>query len=180
MVDLLLIQGLKQRDKIVFEYIFKHYYSSLCAFSMQFIKDRNLAEDFVQEFFVSLWIDATRIQINTSLKSYLFKGIKNKSLDYQKHLKVTEKYINHSLLKSDNADLSSDYYFAESELSLAIEKSLSKLAPRCREVFEMSRFAGLSNNDISTKLGISKRTVELQISNSLRILRTELSEFLSV
>lgn len=147
---------------------------------MQFIKDRNLAEDFVQEFFVSLWIDAPRLQINTSLKSYLFAGIKNKFLDYQKHLKVTEKYKSHSLFNSDNIDRSSDYYFAESELRQAIEKSLLKLAPRCREIFELSRFNGLSNNEISAKLGISKRTVELQISNSLRILRIELLAYLSI
>jgi RNA polymerase sigma-70 factor (ECF subfamily) len=125
-------------------------------------------------------MDAPRLQINTSLKSYLFAGIKNKFLDYQKHLKVTEKYKSYSLFKSDNADQSSDYYFAESELRQALEKSLSKLAPRCREIFELSRFSGLSNMEISTKLGISKRTVELQISNSLRILRTELVEYLTI
>jgi RNA polymerase sigma-70 factor (ECF subfamily) len=77
---------------------------------------------------------------------------------------------------SDNN--STDHYFAESELRLAIKKSLEKLSPRCREIFELSRLNGLSNKEISDKLGMSKRTVELQISNSLKILRKELVEYL--
>jgi len=71
-----------------------------------------------------------------------------------------------------------EHYFAESELRLAIQSSQEKLPPRCREIFELSRLNGLSNQEISDKLGISKRTVELQISNSLKILRKELTEFL--
>ena len=178
MKDLLLIDGLVRRDKAVFEYIFNYYYSSLCAFSMKYLDDSNAGEDLVQDFFVSLWIEAPRLQIRSSLKSYLFAGIKNRCLDFQKHQKVTEKYRVYILFSAVSDNNSTDHYFAESELRLAIQKSLEKLSPRCREIFELSRLNGLSNKEISDKLGISKRTVELQISNSLKILRKELVEYL--
>jgi RNA polymerase sigma-70 factor (ECF subfamily) len=178
--DILLIEGLGRRDKVIFDYIFNHYYSSLCAFSIQYIYDRNAVEDLVQDFFVSIWMDAPRLHIESSLKSYLFAGIKNRCLDFQKHRKVTEKYKSFILFAADNEDNSFDHYFAESELRHAMEKSLSHLPPRCREIFEMSRLNGLSNQEISDQLGISKRTVELQISNSLKILRKELVEFLPI
>lgn len=178
MKDLLLIEGLKRRDKLVFDYIFNYYYSSLCAFSLQYLNDRNPVEDLVQDFFVSLWIEAPHLQINSSLKSYLFASIKNRCLDHQKHQIVTEKYRTFILFSSDNGNDSTDHYFAESELRIAIQKSLEKMAPRCREIFELSRNNGFSNQEISEKLGISKRTVELQISNSLKILKKELVEFL--
>jgi len=177
--DILLIEGLGRSDKLIFDYIFNHYYSSLCAFSMQYIKDRNAVEDLVQDFFVSIWMEAPRLQIESSLRSYLFAGIKNRCLDFQKHRKVTEKYKTFFLFTAENKDNSFDHYFAESELRHAMEKSLSHLPPRCREIFELNRLNGLSNQEISDKLGISKRTVELQISNSLKILRKELVEFLS-
>lgn len=180
MKDILLIEGLGRRDKVVFDYIFNYYYSSLCAFSMQYIKDRNAAEDVVQDFFVSIWIDAIRLQIGSSLKSYLFSGIKNRCLDYQKHSKVIEKYKNFILFAAENEDNSFDHYLAESELRRAIEKSMLKLPPRCLEIFELSRLNGLSNQEISDKLEISKRTVEVQISNSLKILRKELVEFFPI
>lgn len=178
MNDLFLIEGLRKRDKLVFDYVFNYYYSSLCAFSRQYIPDRQVVEDHVQDFFVSLWIDASRLQIKSSLKSYLFTSIKNKCLDYQKHQKVTEKYKTFVLFSTNDENNSTDQYFAETELRQIIQKSMDKLSPRCREIFEMSRFRSLSNQEISDQLSISKRTVELQISNSLKILRTELVEFL--
>jgi len=176
--DTFLIAGLCRRDTVVFNYIFNYYYSSLCAFSMQYLKDRNAAEDLVQDFFVYIWKEGPHLQINSSLKSYLFVSIRNRCLDFRKHRKVTEKYKALIRFAAENEDNSLDDYFAESELRSVIEKSLSKLPPRCREVFELSRFTGLSNQKISDQLGISKRTIELQISNSLKILRKELIGFL--
>lgn len=180
MNDLLLIEGLRQRDKVVFDYLFNYYYSSLCAFSMQYLKDQNAVEDLVQDFFVSLWMEASDLKICSSLRSYLFAGVKNRCLDIKKHQKVTEKYRTYMLFSVEGQDNSVDHYFAESELRQAIEKSLKKLQPRCREIFELSRLNGLSNQEISERLGISKRTVELQVTNALKILRKELIEFLPI
>jgi len=145
---------------------------------MQYLHDRDAVEDLVQDFFVTVWLEAPRMQVATSLKSYLFAGVKNRCLDFRKHHKVTEKYKAFILFNAENEDNSFEHYFAESELRQAIEKSMTKLPPRCREIFELSRLNNLSNQEISDKLGISKRTVELQISNSLKILREELVEFL--
>jgi len=176
--DLLIIEGLGRREKVVFDYVFNYYYSSLCAFSLQYVDNRNAVEDLVQDFFVYLWIESPRLQIKTSLKSYLFAAIKNRCLDYQKHHKITEKYRTFILFSTEKEDDAFEHYFAESELRQAIQAGLEKLPPRCRKIFELSRLNGLSNQEISDKLGISKRTVELQISNSLKILRKELAEFL--
>lgn len=180
MKDPILIAGLCRRDTVVFNYIFNYYYSSLCAFSLQYTRDRNAAEDMVQDFFVYVWKEGPHLQINSSLKSYLFVSIKNRCLDFEKHRKVTEKYKALICIAAEHEDNSFEHYFAESELRQVIEKSLSKLPPRCREVFELSRFTGLSNQKISDRLGISKRTIELQISNSLKILRKELVEYLPI
>lgn len=178
MKDLLIIKGLEQRDKVVFDYVFNYYYSSLCAFSMQYLDKRGEVEDLVQDFFVYLWVEAPRLKINSSLKSYFFTAIKNRCLDYQKHHKITEKYRTFMLFSTEKGDDSTEHLFAESELRQAIQVSMSKLSPRCREIFEHSRLHGLSNQEISDKLSISRRTVELQISNSLKVLRKELADFL--
>ncbi len=178
MKDLLLIEALGRRDKVAFDYIFNYYYSSLCAFSMQYVNDRETVEDLVQELFVTLWIEAPKLQIQSSLKAYLFASVKNRCFDYRKHKKVTEKYQTYFLFSSETSNNSADNYFSESELRQTIQKSLEKLPPRCREIFELSRIEGLPNKDISGKLEISKRTVELQISNALKILKKELADFL--
>ena len=176
--DQIIIEGLKRRDKVVFDYLFNYYYSSLCAFSTQYIDNRDAVEDLVQDFFVYLWVEAAQLNIRSSLKSYLFTAVKNRCLDYQKHHNIIEKYRTFILFSTENGTDSTEHFFAESELRQAIQKSLLKLSPRCREIFESSRLNGLSNQEISDKFNISKRTVELQISNALKILRKELVEFL--
>lgn len=176
--DQIIIEGLERRDKVVFDYLFNYYYSSLCAFSMQYIDNRNAVEDLVQDFFVNLWVEAPQLKIKASLKSYLFTAIKNRCLDYQKHHKIIEKYRTYVLYSIERTNDSTEHFFAESELRQAVQMSLSKLSPRCREIFECSRLNGLSNQEISIKFDISKRTVELQISNALKIMRKELAEFL--
>ena len=145
---------------------------------MQYLNNRDESEDLVQDFFVSLWMEASNLQIRSSLKSYLFAGVKNRCLDFRKHHKVVKKYQAYILFTTEGGENTTDHYFAESELRQTIQKSLEKLSPRCREIFELSRLNGLSNQEISGKLGISKRTVELQISNSLKVLRKELVDYL--
>jgi len=176
--DELLIGGLERRDKVVFDYIFNYYYSSLCAFSMQYLNDRSAVEDLVQDFFVTLWMDASQHQIKSSLKSYLFTGVKNRCLDFQKHQKVARKFTTFALFSTWDDDNSADRFFAESELRHALQNSVEKLPQRCREIFELSRLKGYTNQEIAVQLGLSKRTVELQISNALKILRKELVEYL--
>ncbi len=145
---------------------------------MQYINDRSAVEDLVQDFFVSLWLESNTYQIHTSLKSYLFSGIKNRCLDFQKHQKVVQKYRSFVLFSAVDDTNSADHFFAESELRQAFAKSFVKLPPRCREIFELSRINGLTNQEIAEKLELSKRTVELQISNALKIIRKELVEYL--
>lgn len=178
MNDLFLIGELKRGNKVVFDYIFNYYYSSLCAFSMQYVNDYDMVEDLVQDLFVNLWSEAPNLNVKSSLKSYLFTSVRNRCLDFLKHRKVSEKHRTYILYSADIYVNSIDHYFSESELRQTVHKSLEKLSPRCREIFELSRMHGLSNKDISEKLEITKRTVELQISNALRILRKELVEFL--
>lgn len=178
MKEQIILDGLEQRDKIAFDFLFNYYYSSLCAFAFSFIQNRDVAEDVVQDFFVSLWIYPPQLKNTSSLRSYLFTSVKNRCLDYQKHHKVIEKH-RHFILSSSKEEIdSAENILVESELRQAIQKSLVKLPPRCRQIFENSRLYGLSNQEISDKLGISKRTVELQISNALKILRQELAAFL--
>lgn len=145
---------------------------------MQYLSDRNAVEDLVQDFFVTLWMQSYDRKIQVSLKSYLFAGIRNRCLDFQKHQKVVRKHQSFVHFFENMEVSTADQFFAESELRQVVQNSMSKLPPRCHEIFGLSRFKGLSNQEIASQLGLSKRTVELQISNALKILRKELVEYL--
>lgn len=178
MEEKFLIQGLKTKNKVVFDFVFQYYYSGLCAYTEKIVGNTNASEDIVQDLFFTLWIKHNQIQITSSLKNYLFTSVKNRSLDYLKKERNKSQHFNSTAHLQNHAENLSTFWFAESELETIIEKSLDKLPSRCREIFMLSRFEGFKNKDIAEQLGISKRTVELQISNALKILRQDLSPYL--
>jgi RNA polymerase sigma-70 factor (ECF subfamily) len=171
-----IIAGLKNKDKTVFDFVFGYYYAGLCAYARRWVNDPDVAEDLVQDFFVKLWINSSNIEITSSLKSYFFTSLKNRAINYLKHVKIKEKFGLRAM--NGPAEEYSSWEFTEPELTELIEKGMQKLPPRCREIFILSRFEGKDNSQIAEMLGISKRTVELQISNALKILRTELKDYL--
>ncbi len=173
-----LISGLRSKNKIVFDFVFNYYYSGLCAYARRWVTDPDVAEDLVQDFFVRLWMNRSNPEITSSLKSYLFTSVKNRSINYLKHNKVKEQYGRHVLETKADHQESEGWEFTEPELTELIERGMEKLPPRCREIFILSRFEGKDNGKIAEMLGLSKRTVELQISNALKTLRTELKDYL--
>lgn len=175
-----LIKELKNRNQTVFDYIFINYYSSLCAFANKYLESRELAEDVVQDFFVNFWIEGSRLEIKSSLKSYLYASIRNRCLDWHKHRNSSEKYRKFILSGIAESGPNEEEMATESELRVAVYNALQKCSPRSREIFTLSRIDGLSNQQIADRLGLSKRTVELQISNALKTLKSVLSDFLPV
>ena len=173
-----LIKGLKTRNKVVFDFIFQYYYAGLCAYCERITGKQEVAEDIVQELFMTLWIKHEQIKITSSLKNYLFASVKNRSLDFLKREQRKSHKLEHIAEKQELPENLSSLWFAEAELQAVVEKSMEKLPPRCREIFELSRFEGLKNQEIADKLNLSKRTVELQVSNALKQLRTDLKDYL--
>ncbi len=178
MEEQFLIQGLINRDKVIFDFIFHYYYSGLCAYSERLTNSQDVAEDIVQELFVNLWMKHQQLNINTSLKNYLFTSVKYRSIDYIKKEQRKAESINRMAAETKSDENLSSIWLAEAELKEIVEKSLQKLPPRCREIFILSRMEGMKNQEIANKLKLSKRTVELQVSNALRLLRTDLATYL--
>lgn len=176
----ILIQRLKDGDRTAFELLFHFYYPGLVIYSTQFMTDRSTAEEIVQDFFVRLWEKRQNIHSADSLKSYFFTSIRNSSLNYLKHKKIESGYIDEIKELSNNNLLYDPDLYIVSELQEKIDKAIDDLPKRCKEIFIMSRFKGLSNDEIATELSLSKRTVETQISNAIKILRVELKEYLEI
>jgi RNA polymerase sigma-70 factor, ECF subfamily len=63
-------------------------------------------------------------------------------------------------------------------MKIAVDRAISGLPERCREVFELSRRDGLRYSEIAVVLGISVKTVEAQMGKALRVLRAELAAWL--
>ncbi len=173
----ILIQRFISGDQTAYELLFRFYYPGLVTFVTQIISDRDEAEEIVQDFFVNVWTGRKNIHQSNSLKSYFFVSVKNRAFNYLKREQIREKTFGKLKELVEKDFLFQPDLFVESELQQQIARAMEKLPDRTREVFMMSRFKGMSNDEIATQLELSKRTVETQISNALKILRNELKEY---
>ncbi len=141
---------------------------------MNYIRDQDQAEELVQEVFANLWSKATEIHIKTSPRSYLFSSTRNACLNFLKHKKVEQSYIGQAVHQSYDQGDQVEY----EELIDRLEQALNKIPEKCREIFELNRFAGKRYKEIAEELGLSLKTVENQMGKALKILRSELGDYL--
>ncbi len=175
----ILFEKVKQNDKNAFTIIFSNYYNDLVMFASTFSKDKDIAEEVVQDVFVKLWNERHYINVESSLKSFLLKSVQNKCIDWLRHLKSREKFINESNLIRNNFENNTEDYLLYSELSENIENILSKLPDDICQAFKMNRYEGMKYNEIAEKLDVSVRTVEVRIGKALHLLREHLKDYFS-
>lgn len=174
-------------DEISFEKIFKKHYVELCIYAKEFLKDKETAEEIVENTFVKIWENRKEIVIQTSLRAYLYKGVYHNCLNFLRHLKIEEK--NHKNLENELTDLqqftaySSDYPVANlilKDINEKINQVVESFPPQCKEIFCLSRYEELSYQQICEKLNISVNTVKTQMSRALDKLHIALDEYLAI
>lgn len=168
---------IKQDDLVEFEKLFKIFYSPLCNYAFRFLKDMDLAEEIVQEFFYNYWKNRQTMSIQISIKSYMYRAIRNNSLKYLEHVKVVKKY-EQNFIDTNTTDAGFETNELEvKELNDIIEATLSELPERCSLIFKLSRFEGLKYNEIAEKLAISVKTVEANMGKALQLFRKNLKQY---
>jgi RNA polymerase sigma-70 factor, ECF subfamily len=164
-------------DRIGFEKLFREHYQALCRHSARFVRDTTVAEDIVQDCYVRLWEIRKDLTIHTSLKSYIYTSVRNKSIDYirKKSIKTLSISETQNDVVPDNVDLHQSIEFQE--LSEVVTNAMEKLPDKCYTVFSLSRFGMLSNKEIADQLNIAQRTVESQIYRATKILKAIISKY---
>ncbi len=152
------------------ERYFKEHYHSLVMLAYQYLKDSNESKDLVQDVFCEI-LNKDTLNIN-DLKSYLFTSVKNRCLNVLAKNKTFETFKHEKTLDAPRIAISEPLEVAEFETH--IFNLINNLPPATQNIFKLSRFENLSNQEIADQLKLSKRTVELQISNALKYLREKL------
>lgn len=170
-----ILEGLKLKDEKSFEVLFKTHYEALVKFVYKYLNDLEESEEIVQD---TLWERSESIEIQSSIKSYLYQAARNKSLNSIKHNKVKQKHVDS--VKNSNFNFTEDKHMELNELQTKINEALDVLPPRCRQVFELSRFEEKKYREIAEELNISIKTVENHMGKALGLLHTSLKEYLPI
>lgn len=158
-------------DHKSFDALFMLYHPKVKNFLRGFIKDEEEACDMAQDIFFKVWINRESISKVNSLKAYLYRMARNMIYDHYEHSLVKESYEQKQQLSSrEYTDLVEEDLYAK-ELSILIDIAIEQMPEQRRRIFKMSRKEGLSNEEISIKLEINKRTVENHITQALADLR---------
>jgi len=173
-----LFNRLKQGDEKAFEQIFQKFFRPLCYYANQVLKDQEAAQEIVQDLMAALWEKCNRIELNISLKAYLYRSVHNTCLNYIKHLKIRNKYQKHVKNRFHSSKSEFTTLIAESELEDQLSKALEKMPEKFSNVFCMNRFESLKYQEIADKLGISIKTVESYMGHALKFLRMSLKDFI--
>ncbi|MEM6831331.1 MAG: RNA polymerase sigma-70 factor [Bacteroidota bacterium] len=163
-------------DKSAFEYAFKKFYNPLFNLAKGLLHDDHLAEEQVQEVFIKLWEKKDDLKSGSALLPFLMVTTRNRCFNCIRNQKVVQKYVTEKQKHYQDQVLNEDLSEVTEELIERMYEAVQTLPEKCKEVFQLSRFKGLSHKQIAEKLSISTKTIENHITKAMRILRKELNE----
>jgi RNA polymerase sigma-70 factor (family 1) len=176
-----IIHRLRKGESSAFDEVYYQYSRNVYRFAYSFLKIRQDAEEVMQEVFLRVWRNRSTLNEYYSLKAYLFSISYNVIIDeFRKRLKDS-KYKEFLVNRAELSNLDTENSVAFSELNERYTSAVEHLPEKRKKIYKLHREDGLSYKEIADKLNISPRTVENQISQALKYLRSKLGpETLSV
>ncbi len=157
------VKALNNSEKKGFRIIFDYFHLKVYNTAKKMGISHEDAEGIVQDLFLLLWEKRESIDHKLSLNAYLLTITKRLVIKRIKRNSLKQSYTVNSQQQNLNYDNSTEEYIIFSETEKNVQTSIDKLPHNRRQIFMLSRENGMSNDEISEKLNISKRTVENQL-----------------
>lgn len=177
-----LISGIQKGDREAFNDFCREELTVLMPYARIFLTEE-WAEDAVQDVLFSFWRNRAGITDGSNVRAYLMKSVYNRAMNYLRKENLSRRYrewndARIAVLGLEGGDPERNPVIRnlfDKDLRKNLEEAITRLPPKCREVFMMSYIEDLTNKDISARLGISLSTVENHIYSALKQLRAMLS-----
>lgn len=164
---------LRTGDRHAYEEIYRLYCKELLQTAYRKTRDRVVAEDLVQNIFISIWDKRETLHVRDGW-SYLCGALKFSIINYVRSQVIENKYLDFSKSRFSETEQSSDKAELQ-DLSSVIERGLSSLPDKTQKIFRLSRYEHLSTKNISASMNISEKTVEYHITRSLKWMKEYIS-----
>jgi RNA polymerase sigma-70 factor (family 1) len=178
--EIAVINKMKKGDFKAFEMLYEKYFNTLLLFTLKLVKVRVEAEEIVQNLFLKVWLRRESVDENQNFKAYIYRIAINDVYNYTRKRTIERAYQEHLKNRFEESDQKTmdDIYF--SDMQFRIGKLVEKMPPQRRQIFQMNKEQGLTNEEISIVLNLSKRTVENHMYRAISFLKQNIKEGVSV
>ncbi len=174
--DRALFKQISAGDEQAFRTFFDLYKAELFRVVIRLTKSQVIAEEIIQEVFISLWISREHLIKVEEPASYIYRILFNKIGNYLKKESNQERIIKASMHYRQLSSNATEQNVDANEIQRLIELALEQLPPQQKIVYKLNRQQGLSNEEIADQLNISPHTVKSHLSKAISFIRTYLED----
>ncbi|EHQ24912.1 RNA polymerase sigma factor [Mucilaginibacter paludis] len=163
-----------------FTVLYDRYHKSIYQFIYKYVHSGALADDLTQEVFIKIWNGRHQLNNIQSFKGYLFVSARNHTLNSLKAALRSDKTMGEIVKNFVAQRKATDERLLEADYAAFLQRELSKLPERSREIFRLCRQEYRTYEEVAQQLGISKSAVKSHMVSSMKVLKTSVEQELGV
>lgn len=165
-----LVESLQKGDLKAFDAIFKKYSQKVYRFAIKYLKSREEAEEIVQDLFLKIWENRSKLNKESSLKAYIFTISYHNICRVFRKRSYQESFVKEIISPANNTyDLEEQVHFES--LEEQVNELIDKLPPKQKIIFIKSRGEGKNSREIAAEMNLAPGTVDNNISEALKFIR---------
>lgn len=172
-----LVEIIKQGDEQAYRALYEKYYRRVYYFALKSVKNTVDAEDLSQSIFLKIWEKRTLLNESLPIEPQVFQIAKGVVIDYYR-ARTTQQQLLKKLYEqapTNGSESDNTAIVVKNRRLEHLKKAIEELPAKRREVFKLSRYDGLTYDEIAEELAISKNTVRVHMTKALTTLRKKLA-----
>ncbi len=172
--DIELFNAFRRGDDAAFALLYQQYAPVLVDYAAKRLTSLDEAQDLIQDLFVYIWERRSALDINQSVKAYLFLGLNRRIINHYRKDAYRSRYADQLKAMEERFFFGPDAFLEAKEMQRIVSDTLDGMPKKVQEIYRLSREEHLSNAEIAKRLGISEQTVKNQLSTAVTLLRKRL------
>ncbi|MEM1336687.1 MAG: sigma-70 family RNA polymerase sigma factor [Bacteroidota bacterium] len=157
-----------------YEKLYNKFFEKMHSIAYAKTNSNEIAENLVQEIFLSIWERKNKLVFKESAERYLMRALSSKIIDHYRAKAIRQKHLEAEKLKSSQTLATTEENLEFGELEVRLKLLVNELPEKSQKIFKLSREFGMTNRDISKHLAIPERTISTHLSKTISHLKSHL------